>query len=192
MTQAGPRPLTYLAAVLTALVLGLALASPAVASAPAGDRATAKFEVDFITGMIDHHAMAVEMAQVCVDNATHPELRTLCEQIIAAQSAEIETMQSWLGDWYGVSHEPDMKPGDMRKIEKLAALSGAEFEIAFMESMIRHHRKAIVEAERCIDRAFHAELRDMCREIIETQSAEIAQMQSWLCQWYDRCRRRST
>lgn len=192
MTADQPRSLPRAAAVVAALIVSLVLASPVAASSPAPAKSTAKFEVDFLSGMIDHHAMATHMAAVCLDEAVHSELRAMCEQIIADQSGEIEEMQSQLGDWYGVMHAPEMKPNEMRNMERrMGSLSGAEFEIVFMKSMIRHHRRALVEAGRCVDRAFHSELRDMCEEMIEMQSAEIAQLQSWLCEWYDRCRGRS-
>jgi uncharacterized protein (DUF305 family) len=176
---------------LAALAVGLSLASPAAASAPAPEKSTAKFEVRFVTGMIDHHAMAIEMGEVCLDNAVHPELRAMCEDVIATQSEEIETMQAWLEDWYAVSYEPEMTRGEMRQMAKLAALRGAKFEIRFMESLIQHHRRAIVAADRCVDRADHAELRELCQGIIETQSAEIGQLEVWLCDWYGRCHART-
>jgi uncharacterized protein (DUF305 family) len=80
-----------------------------------------------------------------------------------------------------------MKPGDQKMLDRLASLSGAEFEIAFMEMMIKHHEKAIKEARHCLAKAAHPELREMCEDIIATQSAEIAQMEAWLCQWYGEC-----
>ena len=186
------RRLTAAVAVAATVVAGglFAVASPSAAEEPAPDRRTARFEVDFLRNMIDHHAMAVQMADMCIDKAVHEDLRAMCEDIKASQSAQIEQMQGWLLDWYGVSHEPAMKPGDMRQMEKLASLSGATFEIEFMESMIKHHRKAIREGEMCLDRAYHDELIGLCQNIIATQSAEIDQMQQWLCEWFDRCRGR--
>jgi uncharacterized protein (DUF305 family) len=180
------RVLAQMAWLAAALVVGLAITSPATASAPAPKKATAKFEVDFLTARIDHHAMALEMGEVCLDKAIHLELRAMCQNVVTVQGEEIATMRSWLADWYSVSYQPEMKPGEMRQLERLAALSGAEFEIRFMESLIRHHRKAIVTAEGCVDRAHHADLRELCQGIIETQSAEIAQLENWLCQWYGR------
>lgn len=44
--------------------------------------------------MIDHHHMAVETSEICLAKAVHAELRQMCEQIIAAQSREIEQLQS--------------------------------------------------------------------------------------------------
>lgn len=190
MRQEKPSSVGHITGGLLALVVALVLAAPAAASAPAPQKSTAKFEVDFMTGMIDHHAMAIEMGEMCLDNAEHAELRAMCEDVVSAQSQEIETMQAWLEDWYSVSYEPEMTPGEMRQMEKLDALAGAEFEIRFMEMLIRHHRMAITEAEKCVDRAYHGELRDLCQGIIEAQSAEIAQLETWLCQWYGRCRGR--
>jgi len=73
-------------------------------------------------------------------------------------------------------------------MEKLAALSPEEFEIAFMEMMIKHHAKAVKEGEHCLERAYHEELRQLCENIIATQTEEIALMQAWLCAWYGICR----
>lgn len=158
-----------------------------IASAPAPTASAANFEIKFMTDMIDHHQMAIEMAEICLDRAVHDELRTTCQNIIAAQSAEIQQMQSWLQQWYGITYQPTMKPGDQKMLDRLGSLSGAEFEIAFMEMMIKHHEKAIKEARRCLAKAAHPELREMCEDIIATQSAEIAQMEAWLCQWYGEC-----
>ncbi len=162
-------------------------AAPRVASTAAPEKATAKYEQDFMMGMIDHHQMAIDMAEMCLEEAVHPELRSMCENIIATQSAEIQQMQSWLSDWYGVTYEPMMKAGMMRQMEKLAALSGEDFEIAFMEMMIRHHRAAVQEGQQCVRRAYHEALIEMCQNIITVQTAEIQQMEAWLCAWYDRC-----
>jgi uncharacterized protein (DUF305 family) len=161
------------------------MVAPAVGSGPAPDPATAHYEVKFMTDMIDHHAMAVMMANMCLQKAQHPELRSLCENIIATQTHEIEEMQSWLQSWYGVSYEPDVK--DNGQMKKLMSLSGAVFEIEFMQMMIRHHYKAVKEGEQCVTRAYHPELRQLCQNIVVTQTQEIRQMQQWLCSWYQIC-----
>ena len=111
----------------------------------------------------------------------------MCEQIIATQSREIEVMQSWLTDWYGISYEPQMSKQEQRELQALGGLSGAEFEIRFMEMMIEHHQAAIREASDCIERAYHRQLIRLCERIIAAQSAEIEQMRAWLCEWYGRC-----
>lgn len=176
-----------LLAPVAALAAVLVLGSSAFASAPAPDQSTAKYEIDFLTDMIDHHSMAVGMAEMCVDEAVHEPLRATCEGIITGQSAEIAMMQTWLADWYGVSHAPEMTPGMMAQMERLGSLDAERFEVVFMKTMIRHHAQAITEAEGCLERAWHADLLSMCADVITVQTAEIRQMQLWLCEWYDFC-----
>lgn len=61
-----------------------------------------RLEVVFMSLMIGHHEGAVAMAQEAVEQASHPEVRDLADQIIASQSAEIDQMNIWLNDWYGL------------------------------------------------------------------------------------------
>jgi uncharacterized protein (DUF305 family) len=170
---------------ITAALTAAALTSPA--DGPAPGKNTARYEIDFLTGMIDHHAMAVMTAELCTDRAVHEELRTMCEEIIATQSQEIELMRSWLQDWYGIAYEPQMKRGHHKQIARMAQLTGAEFEMEFMMMMIRHHEGAIREGSKCIDRAYHPELIELCENIVQAQAEEIAVMEDWLCEWYGMC-----
>lgn len=168
------------------LVLMAFVAPSARAEAPAQDPKAAEFEVDFMTDMIDHHAMAVMMAEICTEKAVHEELVATCESIVQTQSQEIAQMQTWLADWYGVSHEPEMTSGQMRSMAHLQRLEGADYEIAFMRSMIRHHWSAIREAEMCLANAEHTELLALCESIEAAQLEEITTMQAWLDEWYGR------
>lgn len=186
-TQLAIAPRTLHTWALAAL-LALAVVPESRANGPAPTRSQANFEVRFMTMMIDHHAMAVGMAMICTNKAVHAELHQLCENIIATQSAEIDEMQSWLQQWYGLTHEPEMKPGDEKMMQRLASMSGADFEIMFLEMMIRHHHKAVVRARECEKKAYHPELIALCNNIETSQTAEIQEMQSWLCQWYGICR----
>lgn len=161
-----------------------AMTFPASASVPAPTPQQAHFEIRFMEQMIDHHTMAVMMAQMCLQKTVHPELRQMCQGIITSQSAEIQTMQSWLQQWYGISYSP--QPSNT-KMQKLMRLNGAEFEIEFMEEMTEHHADAIRESTDCLLRAYHKELRDLCQNIITAQAPEINMMRTWLCDWYGEC-----
>lgn len=80
---------------------------------------SARFDVRFLQETIAHHMMAVDMAELSVEKAISPDLRELSQNIITSQTQEIETMQSWLKDWYGLCYEPQMKPGDMRMMDEM-------------------------------------------------------------------------
>lgn len=58
-----------------------------------------EFDVEFVRQMIAHHEGAVSMAEAVKSQDTHAELKTLADDIIKAQSAEIDQMKKWLAEW---------------------------------------------------------------------------------------------
>jgi uncharacterized protein (DUF305 family) len=62
----------------------------------------ARLEVVFLSQMIPHHQGALDMAKLVPDRAAHQEVKDLAGRIIEGQSAEIDTMNGWLGIWYGL------------------------------------------------------------------------------------------
>ena len=52
----------------------------------------------FLEGMIPHHQGAVEMAKY-LENSDKPELRQMGQDIIKAQTTEIEQMKKWMTEW---------------------------------------------------------------------------------------------
>ena len=117
-------------------------------------------DVDFMSGMIPHHAQAVIMAGWAPTHGARSDVAILCERIVVGQRDEIAMMQGWLRDrglevpdaastrhkmkMNGMVHEMLM-PG-MLSDEEMVALDksrGPEFDRLFLEGMIRHHQGAI-------------------------------------------------
>lgn len=59
------------------------------------------FDQTFLAEMIAHHQGAIAMAETALQNAKHQEIKTLAQNIIIAQHAEIKQMQGWQAAWYG-------------------------------------------------------------------------------------------
>ena len=118
-------------------------------------------DIDFMSGMIPHHAQAVEMAGWCDSHGARKDVATLCGRIVVAQRDEIKLMQQWLSDRSlavpdaastrhrmkmpnGMEH--DMLMPGMLTDEQMSALDkarGSEFDRLFLEGMIGHHQGAI-------------------------------------------------
>ena len=152
------------------LLAATALGLPACAGAPAqrlhatppglGRLPYTDADVDFMAGMIPHHAQAVVMAGWAPSHGARADVAVLCERIVVAQRDEIAMMQSWLSDrgqfvpdatstrhrmkMNGVEH--DMLMPGMLTDEEMAALDSARgpaFDRLFLAGMIRHHQGAI-------------------------------------------------
>jgi uncharacterized protein (DUF305 family) len=155
----------------------------------------------FIEQMIPHHQSAVEMAELALSQAKHPELKQLAANIKASQTQEIKDMQVWYKQWYGKAVPPVPKDemgmmgmgrrggmpigmGMMRMQTDLTALKNAsDFDRVFMQQMIPHHQMAVMMSSMILNSS-HPELRSLAQAIIKSQTAEIQKMQQWSQIWY--------
>lgn len=58
------------------------------------------FDRAFLAEMIVHHEGAIAMATAALAATSRPEIKTLAEEIIAAQMKEIEQMRAWQAAWF--------------------------------------------------------------------------------------------
>ncbi len=139
-------------------------------------------EVSFLSMMIEHHKGAIEMATWILEISTNPEITAAAQKIVEAQDPEIRQMTQWLKDWYaqGIDeHSALMMQTEMDMM--MEAMSKAENpEKAFLYQMSLHHDSAIDMAQSVLISGDHAELRELAKNIIITQTQEIAQYQEWL------------
>jgi uncharacterized protein (DUF305 family) len=63
------------------------------------DKTGPAFDQTFLDEMIVHHQGAVDMARMVLERSERPELRTLANDIIAAQTKEIDMMSRWRSEW---------------------------------------------------------------------------------------------
>lgn len=152
----------------------------------------------FIEQMIPHHEDAVDMADLALESAEHPELRALAREIKRTQTAEIEQMREWYREWFdeevpeysgrGPGRMGGMRGGMMGRMgTDLDALEDADpFDREFIEQMVPHHQMALMMAGMLEQGTNRSEMRAFAREIIDTQGREIEQMQEWYQEWYGR------
>ncbi len=141
----------------------------------------------FVDAMVPHHEGAVEMAQVALENAEHEEIRTLAQDIISGQQAEIEMFvrirEGLEGSpMEGMSEEEMNQMMGMMDAQDLAGQR--PFDRAFLDAMIPHHESAMAMAKVALEESENGEIRGIAEDIVGAQKREIAQMRSWRQQWY--------
>jgi uncharacterized protein (DUF305 family) len=155
-------------------------------------------DVEFMQGMIMHHAQAVEMTALIDSHSQNKDLRSLGSRISRSQSDEIAFMKRWLitrGE--PTSHSMHSMPGmdmsshqmlmpGMLTEKQMAALRkarGKEFDRLFLTGMIQHHNGALIMVKDLFDTAGagqDAELFNFATDVDSGQRAEIKIMQTML------------
>lgn len=167
--------------------------------------ATSPKDIEFMQGMIMHHAQAVEMTDMIAERTNNRDLHLLGERISKSQADEMAFMKRWLeargqstemkmaGGSSGGSHahgghgssSDHMMPGMLSKeqMDALRKAKGSEFEALFLKGMIQHHEGALVMVKDLFDSAGagqDAELFNFASDVDSGQRAEIATMQNLL------------
>lgn len=188
-----PRQRSWLPLILGLAALALAIMAVVAMESgrPPGDTS---LEAGFARDMMVHHDQAVTMAMLIRDRTDDPVLRSMATDMVLTQQNQIGQMFGWLNVWGlpATGSQPAMTwmghptmglmPGmaTSQQIADLAALSGTEADIAFLNLMIPHHEAAIPMAQAALDNSDVPAVRDLARQILAAQEIEIANMQTML------------
>ena len=185
--------------------------APGQPTASLGPRTKAKVppgsakDVEFMQGMIMHHAQAVEMVALIDERTQNGPLRLLGSKIGNSQEDEMKFMRRWL-EIRGMSTEhnmpapaaaghdhhagrgetkPHLMPGMLspEQMEALRKAKGAEFDRLFLMGMIQHHEGALTMVKELFDTAGagpDAELFNFASDVDSGQRAEIRSMKTLL------------
>lgn len=172
-------------------------------------RTYTRADVEFMQGMIEHHAQALVMSRMAPSHGASPSLQIMARRIINAQNDEIDLMQAWLRDRGEDVPEPRVQanesghtghdtttdarrdaghalmPGMLTdtQIAALDAARGEEFDRLFLQFMIRHHQGAVTMVRDLVARegaAREASVFKLASDIGADQASEITRMQSML------------
>ncbi len=117
-------------------------------------------DVRFMTGMISHHAQALDMAGLAPTRDVSASIGILTARTVNAQRDEITVMQQWLqdrgqpvpevrtdavGSTLRVREDRMRMPGMLtaQQMRELAAADGPDFDRLFLTYMIQHHGGAV-------------------------------------------------
>jgi uncharacterized protein (DUF305 family) len=187
-------------AVLAVLLLGAALGmslqrGTGVPALPEGG----SVDIGFAQDMSVHHRQAVLMASLARDRSADPAIRSVAFDIETSQLEQVGRMQGWLSLWdaaalptgrymtwmtdtsmpgmahggedtAGVAVMPGMaSPADL---DRLQASAGTQFDVLFLQLMLRHHQGGVPMATYTAQHAETAQVRNLAEKIVISQGAE--------------------
>lgn len=157
-------------------------------------------DIEFMQGMIMHHAQAVEMTAMIASRTKNRDIHLLGERISKSQVDEMQLMKRWLAFQGhppaplaagGHSHQGHgagqnmLMPGMLspKQMEALRQAKRTEFDRQFLVGMIQHHEGALTMVKDLFDTAGagqDAELFNFATDVDSGQRAEIRSMQTLL------------
>jgi uncharacterized protein (DUF305 family) len=160
-------------------------------------------DVQFMQGMIAHHAQAIVMARMAPTHGASAQVSLFCKKVIISQRDEIELMQNWLkergqavpdpNDTHAHDAMPGMKMDDhsmlmpgMLTAEQLKQLDQARdtsFDRLFLIGMIQHHQGALTMVAALFDSPGAGQTPEIfgyATGVDADQRAEIERMQGML------------
>ncbi|TQV76513.1 DUF305 domain-containing protein [Aliikangiella marina] len=150
-------------------------------------------DVEFMQGMIMHHAQAIDMTNLVADRSENPELIQLAERIDISQKDEIKTMQNWLkardkdvtSEHAHHAHGAEMMPGMLtpEEMQQLADAKTNAFDKLFLELMIKHHYGALIMVDELLENSGAAQesmMYTFASDINADQKMEIERMAKML------------
>ena len=157
-------------------------------------------DVEFMTGMIAHHAQALVMAGWAQSHGAGPSVQTLAGRIINGQQDEIATMQRWLKDrgqpvpdpskpmemsMHHTGQQGMLMPGMLTEaqMKELDQARGADFDRLFLTYMIQHHKGAVTMVNQLFGTEGAAREETtfkLANDVSVDQTTEIARMQRML------------
>ncbi|MFD1151649.1 DUF305 domain-containing protein [Saccharothrix hoggarensis] len=202
------RAVVVAVAVVAVLLLGAAvgllikLPGADTSSTPAAD----SVDVGFAQDMAVHHLQGVTMANEARNRTADPAIRQLAFDIQSTQLEQVGRMKGWLTLWGHPEQSVDgthmkwmsasshahgasaaagvtgLMPGMATSAElaKLRALTGVDFDVYFLQLMLRHHQGGAPMAEYGAAHAGQPVVRTLADNMLKSQKSEGEYMKQLL------------
>lgn len=141
---------------------------------------------DFAAQMVLHHDAAVKMSEEELRNGSNQEMKTLAQDVITKQRAEITQFNAFLA-----AHQPtqplvpQFNQIQKTNMDRMMAASDARTltmrtDYDYAQLMVDHHQAAIDNSEALLVHGRNATMRQLAQAIITDQRREIGVLQNWL------------
>ena len=149
-------------------------------------------DVEFMQGMIAHHAQAIYMSRMAEAHGANPRVLKFSVKIDQSQVAEIRIMQQWLrrynqfapdtGSWRTMQMAGMLTAAQMKQLDEARAV---DFDRAFLELMIQHHLGALKMVADLFATPLAGQEIDVsvfANDVVAVQTAEIGVMRQMIGQ----------
>ena len=149
---------------------------------------TGDFDLDFVNMMIIHHQAAIDMSEVEIAKGADAQMKTMAQNIVTAQKAEIEQMHQFVKNYKNpeaknmngeIHHElGETMKAMMDNMNSMKMTGNTDRDFAIL--MKSHHESAVKMAEDELAHGNQYEVKRTAQKMITNQSKEITDFKTWL------------
>ncbi|MCP2334651.1 DUF305 domain-containing protein [Actinoalloteichus caeruleus] len=163
-----------------------------------GDTAPNAADIEFARDMVPHQRQALEMADLAPEHTENAEIQELADRIEGTQRPELDQLTSWLEEWDeevpedGAGGDGSTSPSASAvpphgllsedELGRLAEAEGDEFDQLWLSMMLINHQGGVDLAQAVLDEGESPEVAELAERVLNTQQAEIDEMQTLLPQ----------
>lgn len=208
--QRGLAGLLGAVALIAAIALGVGMGAVLFGGDGASRPSSTSVDAGFARDMSTHHTQAVTMSGLAPGRASDPAVLLYAADIAESQQFQLGQMQGWLDAWNLTRNSSDQSmawmsgdaghqhgasaattttiasdtamPGmaSAAEMDQLAASTGRDFDVLFLQLMIRHHQGGVPMAQYAADHAETGYVRRLAQSIVDAQTSEIDAMTATL------------
>ena len=146
-----------------------------------------KADVEFMQGMIAHHAQAIVMSRMAESHGANPQVLKLSNKIDQSQGPEIAIMQAWLrrnkqfapdtSSWHHMAMDGMLTTAQLKELDDAR---GVQFDRVYLKYMIMHHAGALKMVDDLLTTKMAGQEVDVnvfANDVVTAQTTEIGIMQ---------------
>jgi predicted outer membrane protein len=137
----------------------------------------------FLEDLISHHQEAIDLAEIALRRAEHPEIRDLARRIIRNELSEIERLLDVYRDLLD-RNSLTVRRRDFRWIDRDSHHLNTSFDRVFLNDMISQRRRSSQLARILHNHSDRPELRRLALDQLDGRNRDLNQLLHWHNAWY--------
>ena len=132
---------------------------------------------EFLRRMLEHHSSLTLISHAAAEQASSQEARRAAQYIDLRHDVERDRLRRLLRREFRDTLMPPVQPRGQSVADSLALLSGTEYDRAFREWVLAHHREAVRMIDGYLPRLRRPGVTSLAQEIRENQLREIRELE---------------
>ena len=138
----------------------------------AGQTADSKFVMDAAKGGM----MEVEMGRMASDHATNPDVKQFAQRMVTDHTKANEELKT-IASRKGITLPASIDASEKAKIDKMSKMSGGAFDKAYMDDMVKDHKKDVAEFRKQANGGKDADIKGFASKTLPTLEEHLKMAQ---------------